>query len=203
MRGGFAVIAAAPEPTNEARSKDEDVVAVMQVNKGKWETPVVEMMEPDRVLAEDLSTLRAGGGNSLILGNVTTGTVSGTLANTTPGFTMSSGTFSFNVDLATGNVSNAIMQASGLDGGGSAGFSLSGGTGQVTPAALGISNFTGTVTAGGITRQVGQPTLMSSATGMDITRVGNAVSGNYQVRYQNLPVGTLFSSGTFNGSRTR
>ncbi len=110
------------------------------------------------------------------------------------------GSFSFQVDLGSGAISNGSMNGSSasFNGGDGLSYALSGGSGAMSNGAFDISGFQGTLTSSGAALAV-PPDSWMRGTG-DVSTPGGTVSGTYYIDGTTL-TGWVPDGGTFTGSR--
>lgn len=133
---------------------------------------------------------------------ITTAVISGTLLFSS-GWVATNGTFSFDMNLSNGNISNGSMAASG--GGNS--FSVSGGSGSMAGSgAFSVTGFSGTAYSGGIPFPIAtsnNTSISGSASPPFPPPLGAPVSGLYMVSDNPVPgAAGVISSGTISGTRT-
>ena len=153
-------------------------------------TQMEDLNLPMHTLADNLT----GGGKP----GLTTGTVEGSL--TSGVLTGFSGSFSFDVNLGSGAVSNAAMSGSGTDSFSiPVSYGVSGGSGTFGGF---ISGFTGTAysSAAPFSISASDPTTLL-ITG-SVANVGSTVSGNYEISASSSGWANV-DSGTATGSRTK
>ena len=121
---------------------------------------------------------------------------SGTMSST-PGF-MISNSFSFEMNLSTGAISNASISG---DQGGGVFYNASGGVGSMAAnGAFNITGFGGTAWSGGIPFAILPSSTINSPGGGSVPAVGGSLGGNYQV---DATTWTPVDFGAVFGTRTR
>ena len=184
FNGGMGVVAAAPEPgqqqSEESTTRLVSDASLPSLGSSLSDIPLATQNAGD--------TLLSGTGGGAM------GVISGTLGTTA--FDLG-GSFSFNIDVQTGAISNATMGAS--DTGGTY-FSLSGGTGSLSGGTLSVTSFSGTY-FDGILLQTLISTGSSNMGGAGAySVVGDPVSGWYML-YDSAD--SFVDSDSLTGSRTQ
>jgi hypothetical protein len=195
-----SIAAAPPSSSQENAPAEQTVLAVLNENNASAPT--------------DLAGLPVSAMTTLSLPlQPATAYVSGTLAPASgswmggyPGVSDYSGSFSFEVNLAGGAISNAAMSATEQNAGGTASqysaYNAVGGSGSMSGGNFNITGFTGSFAGYYSANQVGSGSYMTGSGNVDA--VGGSVNGSYEV-YTNHSGATGYTvdQGAFSGTRTQ
>ena len=198
FRGGTGVAAAAPEPAPRGTAPDEQPQGATTILVAENALPTPETPLGGLPIADvgGPGSLAGGGG-----GGPVTGTIQGDLLTSGMGG-WNNGKFSFDINLGSGAITNAMMTA--LTPALTDSYTVSGGTGSTSGGAFNITGFSGAATSGGgaFTFSV-TPADNCYLTGSgNVSAVGGTVSGSYKVDASSSFWSNV-DDGNFSGTRIK